>query len=252
MARIASHRLGEIEADREANLQLAQGVGEVVRGPARVGACQYLHPPGLIGQLGQRRPQHGNMVGRGVGTGAAGSEHPGQRFAAGLQVAEQRVEPEAALEVARRALLLGVSRDQRGVEVEDDLAGGRTSSPGLLASSPPRLSQARQLFLRAHRKQQAAARLQAGAVWTDLDLVFTEARGYPHNHDRVRRAFYKALGAAGVRPVVLYALRHTMATLVLHETKDLKLVATRLGHSNEMLVLAGDRNRFGLDRASGS
>ncbi len=61
--------------------------------------------------------------------------------------------------------------------------------------------------------------------------------GYPHNHDRVRRAFYKGLDAAGVRQVVLYALRHTMATLVLHETKDLKLVATRLGHSNEMLVL---------------
>lgn len=92
-------------------------------------------------------------------------------------------------------------------------------------------------LLRAHRAQQAAARLQAGAVWTDLDLVFTDARGYPHNHDRVRRAFYKALDAAGVRQVVLYALRHTMATLVLHETKDLKLVATRLGHSNEMLVL---------------
>jgi integrase len=92
-------------------------------------------------------------------------------------------------------------------------------------------------LLRAHRSQQAVARLQAGAVWTDLDLVFTDARGYPHNHDRVRRAFYKALEAAKVRQVVLYALRHTMATLVLHETKDLKLVATRLGHSNEMLVL---------------
>lgn len=61
--------------------------------------------------------------------------------------------------------------------------------------------------------------------------------GYPHNHDRVRRAFYSALKAAKVRQVVLYALRHTMATLVLHETKNLKLVATRLGHSNEMLVL---------------
>jgi integrase len=59
--------------------------------------------------------------------------------------------------------------------------------------------------------------------------------GYPHNHDRVRRAFYKGLDAAGVRQVVLHALRHTMATLALHETKDLKLVATRLGHSNEML-----------------
>jgi len=92
-------------------------------------------------------------------------------------------------------------------------------------------------LVRIHRKQQAGARLQAGTLWTDLDLVFTDPRGYPLNHDRVRREFYKALDAAGVRQVVLYALRHTMATLVLHEMKDLKLVATRLGHSNEMLVL---------------
>jgi integrase len=91
-------------------------------------------------------------------------------------------------------------------------------------------------LLRAHRSVQAAMRQQA-VVWPDLDLVFTDARGYPHNHDRVRRAFYKALETAGVRHVVLYALRHTMATLVLHETKDIKLVATRLGHANEMLVL---------------
>ncbi len=53
----------------------------------------------------------------------------------------------------------------------------------------------------------------------------------------MRRAFYKALDAPSVRQVVLDALRHTMATLVLHETKDLKLVATRLAQSNEMHVL---------------
>jgi len=33
-------------------------------------------------------------------------------------------------------------------------------------------------------------------LWTDLDLVFTDLRGGPHNHDRVRRAFDKALDAA--------------------------------------------------------
>ncbi len=35
--------------------------------------------------------------------------------------------------------------------------------------------------------------------------------------------------------VGLDALRHTMATLALHETKDLKLVAARLGHADETL-----------------
>ena len=106
-------------------------------------------------------------------------------------------------------------------------------------------------LLRAHRKQQAAVRLQAGAVWTNLDLVFTDARGYPHSHDRVRDAFYKALKAAKVRRVVLYALRHTMATLVLHETKDIKLVATRLGHATETLLLRRYAHLLpGVDRAA--
>lgn len=91
-------------------------------------------------------------------------------------------------------------------------------------------------LLRVWKREQAAKRLVA-LTWTDLDLVFTDARGYPHNHDRVRRAFYKALEHAHVRQVGLYALRHTMATITLHETKDLKLVATRLGHANDMLVL---------------
>jgi len=92
-------------------------------------------------------------------------------------------------------------------------------------------------LLRDWRLRQAAERERAGAAWTDLDLVFTDARGYPHCLERVRRHFYRALERAGVRRVVLYALRHTMATLVLHETKDLKLVAARLGHADETLAL---------------
>jgi integrase len=84
---------------------------------------------------------------------------------------------------------------------------------------------------------QAAQRLQTGAAWTDLDLVSTNVRGYPHSPERVRASFYEALKAAKVPKVRLYALRHTMASLVLHETKDLKLVAARLGHASELLVL---------------
>lgn len=36
---------------------------------------------------------------------------------------------------------------------------------------------------------------------------------------------------------MLYALRHTSATITLADSKDLKLVASRLGHSNENMVL---------------
>src|SRR5262245_29890965 len=43
--------------------------------------------------------------------------------------------------------------------------------------------------------------------------------GYPAQPRPVRRALCRRLDGAGVRRVVLYALRHTMATLVLRETK---------------------------------
>jgi integrase len=91
--------------------------------------------------------------------------------------------------------------------------------------------------LKAWKPVQAEERLRAGSAWSDLDLVFTDARGHPLNPDRVRRDFYRALKAADVRRVVLYALRHTSATLTLAATKDLKLVAARLGHTSELLVL---------------
>ena len=93
-------------------------------------------------------------------------------------------------------------------------------------------------LLRAWRdRQRTEQRPLAGEAWADLDLVFTDARGYPHLPERVRTVFYRALKAARLRKVVLYALRHTSASIVLHETKDLKLVAARLGHVNETLVL---------------
>jgi integrase len=91
--------------------------------------------------------------------------------------------------------------------------------------------------LRAWKPVQAAARLRAGQAWTDLDLVFTDARGYPHDLHRVRREFYRVLEAAGLQRVAPYALRHTSATLTLKDTKDVKLVAQRLGHANETMVL---------------
>lgn len=100
-------------------------------------------------------------------------------------------------------------------------------------SMPPFLVE----LLRVWRAEQAAERLKAGGAWTDLDLVFTNALGYPHDPNRVRRHFEAWLKEAEVRRVVLYALRHTSATITLADSKDLKLVATRLGHSNENMVL---------------
>lgn len=91
--------------------------------------------------------------------------------------------------------------------------------------------------LRVWRPVQAAQRLRAGEAWSDLDLVFTDVRGYPLDLHRVRREFYRILREADLQRVVPYALRHTSATLTLRETKDVKLVAQRLGHANATMVL---------------
>jgi len=58
--------------------------------------------PGRVGQLRHGLLEHGDVVGRGVGAGIARAQDAGQRLAALVQIADQRVEPKPALEVARR------------------------------------------------------------------------------------------------------------------------------------------------------
>jgi integrase len=84
---------------------------------------------------------------------------------------------------------------------------------------------------------QAATRLKAGPAWHDLGLIFTDAIGQPLDGQRVRRFFDKTLTKAQVGRRRLYALRHTMATLMLLRRESPRLVAARLGHANETLVL---------------
>jgi integrase len=84
---------------------------------------------------------------------------------------------------------------------------------------------------------QTEERLRAGPAWLDLDLVFTDPVGRPHAIQRVERAFADVLGNANLPKVRLYDLRHTMATLMLYQGEQLKLVAARLGHANETMVL---------------
>lgn len=53
----------------------------------------------------------------------------------------------------------------------------------------------------------------------------------------MRWHFEARLEEAELRRVVLYALHHAFATITLADSRDLKLVATRLGQANENLAL---------------
>jgi len=91
--------------------------------------------------------------------------------------------------------------------------------------------------LREHRRLQVEARLIAGDAWEDSDLVFTDALGRPQPPGPLREGFYKLLAAAGLPPIRLHDLRHTMATLMLAAGEHPKVVSERLGHSTVNLTL---------------
>lgn len=92
-------------------------------------------------------------------------------------------------------------------------------------------------MLLAWKSIQAGLQLRMGPAWHDLGLIFTDPIGRPLDGQRVRRFFDQALAMAGVRRRNLYSLRHTMASLMLLRRESPKLVAARLGHANEVLVL---------------
>ena len=118
-----------------------------MRGPGRVAAHQGAAVHGALGQLGEGELEQRHVVGGRVGAGVAGAQDPGQGLAARGLAAEQRVEAEAALVGARGALLVGVRREQRGVDVENHAAGRRGAVPGAGAGRGAGLADLREQLL---------------------------------------------------------------------------------------------------------
>jgi hypothetical protein len=109
--------LGEIKADREAHPSVATERGQLVACAGTVGAHQDLTRKRRLVELLQREPQHRGVVGGGVRAGVARSQHPRRRLPSAVQVAQQRMMAEAALEVARRVLLVGMRAGQRRIDI---------------------------------------------------------------------------------------------------------------------------------------
>jgi hypothetical protein len=121
------------EPDRKQELAADQVVHERVGGAGGVGADQDRLASDLPGQRQQGHRQHSKMVLGGVGAGVARPQDPRQRLPgpiATVQPSQQRVKPEAMLERARRALLVGMRADQGRVKVDGEWASrGRTRRP---------------------------------------------------------------------------------------------------------------------------
>jgi integrase len=92
--------------------------------------------------------------------------------------------------------------------------------------------------LKTHKKQQAERILKLGQKYKRNNLVFALDTGQPiHLANLRQRHFHKILEAADLKGFRVYDLRHTMATLLLAEGINPKIVSERLGHASVVLTL---------------
>jgi integrase len=93
--------------------------------------------------------------------------------------------------------------------------------------------------LRQHRARQLEERLAMGAHWTDFGLVFTRTTGEPidgRNFSRLQ--FYPLLERAGLPRIRPHELRHTIATLNLHEGTPISAVSKMLRHASQRTTIS--------------
>lgn len=93
------------------------------------------------------------------------------------------------------------------------------------------------MALRAHRVRTAEERLLVGPDFADGGLVFHDPSGAPLRPESVSRSFARRVAAGGLPPLTLHGLRHTWATLALHNGIHPRVVQERLGHATIAITL---------------
>ncbi len=91
--------------------------------------------------------------------------------------------------------------------------------------------------LRTHRIRMAEERLLVGPDFADSGLVFHDPSGAPLRPESVSRSFARRVAAGGLSPLTLHGLRHTWATLALHNGVHPRVVQERLGHATIAITL---------------
>lgn len=92
--------------------------------------------------------------------------------------------------------------------------------------------------LKEHQTKQNEEKLNPKIQWQDLNLVFPSQVGTPLTMARVSRVFKRIKEEAQIiKPLRLYDLRHSTATLLLQANINPKVVSERLGHSTIVLTL---------------
>lgn len=86
-------------------------------------------------------------------------------------------------------------------------------------------------LLQQHKKDQAQYRLRFGGDWAEPDAVFTGDLGFRLNISSPTQKFQKIIKEYDLRPITLYGLRHTAATIMIAQGLNARDVAARLGHA---------------------
>jgi integrase len=69
-------------------------------------------------------------------------------------------------------------------------------------------------------------------------LLFPAEEGQPHDADAVRkRVWLPALAAAALRHVRIHSLRHSFASMLVHQGENPKYVSSQLGHASIQITL---------------
>jgi integrase len=140
----------------------------------------------------------------------------------------------------RRGELAGLR--WKDVDLDDGtltVAQQRTNANHEVVVSTPKGRSQRQIVLapatvaalRQHRAVQLRERLALGEAWADTGYVFVDEAGQPYHPHSYLTMFRRACARAGVPPIRLHDLRHTMATLALQAGVHPKVVQEQLGHS---------------------
>ena len=91
--------------------------------------------------------------------------------------------------------------------------------------------------LRAHRLQQAQARLKLGPEWEDHGLVFTTRQGRPLMESNLLKMQHRLCDQAGVPYIPIHGMRHTHGTALVAAGVDPKTVQARLGHQSASFTM---------------
>jgi integrase len=91
--------------------------------------------------------------------------------------------------------------------------------------------------VRVHRAHQAAERLSWGADYTDSGLVVTTEDGRPMHPESLSSLFVRQAKRAGLSPIRLHDLRHSVASILLAQGVHPKVVSEQLGHATIALTL---------------